>query len=372
MSRTATITILIIIVLAVIGGALFLYSKSQKADTIYSTVQPTYLDIARKTVATGSVVPRREIEIKPQVSGLISKLFVEEGDIVRQGDLIASIEIVPDMVSLNNAENRVRRANITLVNAEREFNRNKQLYDEGVISEIAFRQVELDFSNAKEEVDAARDNLELIRKGSTSRGSKNALTNVRATTSGMILEIPVEEGFSVIEANNFNAGTTIAMIANMDDMVFEGKVDESEVGKLRLGMDLRLTVAAIEDAAFDAKLEFIAPKGVEENGAVQFEIRAALDNLDRSFLRAKYSANADIVLEERDSVLAVSESLLLFEGDSIFVEVERGPQQFEKVFIKTGLSDGIHIEVVGGIQPTDKIKDPNSGREAGAPEEPKE
>ncbi len=359
MSRTATIVILSLILTAVIGGGYYLYSKNQVPDVTFQTTQASYADIIKKTVATGSVVPRREIEIKPQVSGLISKVFVEEGAIIKRGDLIASIEIVPDMVSLNNAENRVRRAQLALDNAQREYNRNKPLFQEGVISEINYRVTELDFNNAREELEAAQDNLDLIRKGSTSRGGRNSLTNVRATTSGMILEIPVEEGYSVIEANNFNEGTTIAIIANMEDMVFEGKVDESEVGKLKIGMELLLTVAAIDEAQFNAELEFIAPKGVEENGAIQFEIRAAL-NLDKDlFLRSKYSANADIVLDRRDSVLSISESVLLFEGDSTYAEVEIGTQQFEKRLVKTGLSDGIQIQILEGISPNDRIKDPN-------------
>lgn len=359
MSRTATIVILSIILIAVIGGAMFLYSKNQQPDIVFETEEPFYTDIVKKTVATGSIVPRKEIEIKPQVSGLISKLYVEEGAIVKRGDLIASIEIVPDMVSLNNAENRVRRARISLTNAEREYNRSKQLFDEGVISDIAFRQVELDFSNGKEEVTAATDNLDLIRKGSTSRSGRNSLTNVRATAAGMVLEIPVEEGYSVIEANNFNDGTTVAIVANMEDMVFEGQIDESEVGKLNIGMELQLTVAAIDDATFDATLEFIAPKGVEENGAIQFEIRAALIKQEGMQLRAEYSANADIVLEVRDSVLALPEGLLTFSGDSAFVDMERASQKFVKTYVKTGLSDGINIEIQGGIEPGSKVKNPN-------------
>ncbi|MDP5169039.1 MAG: efflux RND transporter periplasmic adaptor subunit [Bacteroidia bacterium] len=359
MSRTATIIVLSLILLSVVGGGFYMYSKNQKPDILFATATPFYTDIVKKTVATGSVVPRKEIEIKPQVSGIISKLYVQEGDVVKRGDLIASIEIVPDMVSLNNAENRMRRAQLALDNAQRELNRNKPLFEDGVISEMNFRQVELDFNNAKEEVEAAKDNLDLIRKGSTSRGGRSSLTNVRATAEGMILEIPVEEGFSVIEANNFNDGTTVAIVANMEDMVFEGKVDESEVGKLTVGMDLLLTVAAIDDESFDAKLEFIAPKGVEENGAIQFEIRAALGKMKDNFLRAEYSANADIVLQKRDSVLALPEGMLIFSGDSAFVEIERGPQRFEKIHVSTGLSDGINIEILGGITKDDRVKDAN-------------
>jgi len=218
---------------------------------------------------------------------------------------------------------------------------------------------QLALKNAEEELQAAKDNLEIIRKGSTAKYAQSGTDKVRATATGMILDVPVEEGNSVIEANTFNEGTTIASVANMDDMIFEGTVDESEVGKLDLGMNLLLTIGAIEDETFDAVLEYIAPKGVEENGAIQFEIRARVNLQSEQFIRAGYSANADIVLARKDSVLSIPESLLVFEGDSTFVEVERGTQNFEKKYIKTGISDGIHIEVIEGLTLEDKIKNPN-------------
>jgi len=338
----------------------FLYSKNDKPPVRYGTESPLKTDIIRKTVATGSVVPRKEVEIKPQVSGLVAKLYVEAGDIVKRGDLIASIEIIPDMVNLNNAENRLRRSQIMLENAKREYDRNKGLLEEGVIAEQQFRQVELDYLSAQEERSAAQDNLDLIRKGATQRSGSNTNTNVRATISGMVLDVPIEQGNSVIEANTFNEGTTIAIVADMNEMIFEGKVDESEVGKIRPGMDLLLTIGAIENESFDAVLEHISPKGVEENGAILFEIRAAVKLRDGQFIRANYSANADIVLERRDQVLAIPESVLQFEGDSTFVEIETSPDAYRKEFIKTGLSDGIHIEVLEGVKADDKLKNPNA------------
>jgi len=356
--------IIIILTLGLLGGCgggtlYYLYSKSKKKPVAYETEQPFVTNIVKKTVATGSVVPRQEIEIKPQVSGLISKLYVEAGDVVKKGDLIATVRIIPDMVTLNNAESRVKRAQIAFNNAQREHKRYEQLFKEGVIPETTFRQYELELKTASEELQAAEDNLEAIKEGSTKKYRQTGNTNIRATISGMVLEVPVEEGNSVIEANTFNDGTTIATIADMDEMIFEGKVDESEVGKIRQGMDLLLTIGAIDNATFDATLEHIAPKGVEENGAIQFEIRAAVKLKEQQFIRANYSANADIVLDRRDSVLAISESLLNFEGDSVFVEVETSPQEFEKRFIKTGLSDGINIEVLSGIDQNARIKNPN-------------
>jgi len=359
MRNIGIILTLILIVGGCGGGLYYLYSKNQKKDRIYETEKPLYKDIIRKAVATGSVIPRKEIDIKPQVSGLIDKLYVEAGDRVQKGDLIAIIQIIPDMANLNNAENRVNLAEIALKNAQQDIERNKPLYEDGVISAADYQVFELALSNAKEELQAARDNLEIIRKGSTEKYGNRGNTNVRATVEGMVLDVPIEEGNSVIEANTFNEGTSIAIIANMDDMIFEGQVDESEVGKLEPGMDLLLSIGAIEGETFNAKLEYISPKGVEENGAIQFEIRAKVALEAEQFIRAGYSANADIVLAKRDSVLAIPESVLIFEGESTYVEVERGEQNFEQIVVETGLSDGIHIEVLDGVKADDVIKNPN-------------
>jgi HlyD family secretion protein len=359
MKRSVTLLILFLILAAFGGGMYYLYSKEQEKPVAFETEQPFRSDIIHKTVATGSVTPRKEVEIKPQVSGVIEKIYVEPGEKLNAGDLIASIRIIPDMVSLNNAENRLNRARLALDNARRDYERNKPLRDQGVIAEAAFQPFELALRNAEEELTAASDNLDLIRKGSTTRSGKTGNTNVRSTIRGMVLAVPVEEGNSVIEANTFNAGTTIASVADMNEMIFKGKVDESEVGKLSPGMKLLLTIGAIDKEQYVAELEYISPKGVVENGAVQFEIRAALRLSPGQFVRAGYSANADIVLDRRDSVLAISESLLQFEGDSAFVEVETQPGVFERRAIQTGLSDGIQIEVLGGVGPGDKIKNPN-------------
>ncbi len=359
MNRIGIILILAVILAFMAGTGYFLYSKNQTPEITYETETPSVRDVVKKTVATGSVVPRKEVDIKPQVSGIINQLYVEPGDQVSRGDLIASIEIIPDMVNLNNAENRLRRAKIQLENAERDFKRNKALLDDGVIAEATFQQVELDYLSAQEELNAAQDNLDLIRKGTTKRSGANTNTNVRATISGMVLDIPVEEGNSVIEANTFNEGTSIAVVADMREMIFEGTVDESEVGKLKPGMDLLLIIGAIDDQRFEAVLEYIAPKGVEENGAVQFEIRAAVKLKEDQFIRANYSANADIVLERRDQVLTIPEAVLQFEGDSAYVEVAADQGKYRKQPVQVGLSDGIHIEVLEGVESDAEIKNPN-------------
>lgn len=356
MKKFFKIFLLVAILGAFVYTIFFLYKKSQAEPVVYETIQPIVTNIVRKTVATGSVVPRKEIEIKPKVSGIIEEIYVAEGDYIKKDELIARVQIIPDMVTLNNATSRVNRAKLSLEDAKRNHARQKELFDQLVISKSSFETVELQLNNAVEELAAAENNLELIKKGQTKQSGATANTLIRSTIDGMVLEIPVEIGNSVIESNNFNSGTTIALIANMGEMIFEGKVDESEVGKIREGMDLILTIGAISDVKFHALLEHISPKGVEENGAIQFMIKAAVDLIDTVFVRAGYSANADIVLEKRDSVLAINEKVLLFENDSVFVEVETGLQAFEKRSIQTGISDGINIEILSGLTKEDKIK----------------
>lgn len=342
------------------GTLYYLHSKSEEPPTVFDVETPSRRTIISKTVATGSIVPRKEVEIKPQVSGIVDELYVEPGRTLGRGDLIARIRIIPDMVSLNNAENRVNMARIRLENAARELERNRRSLADGTISEELYRSRELDHESAKQELASAVDNLELIRKGSTEKSGTATNTLVKATIDGMVLEVPLEEGDSVIESNTFNDGTTIATLADMDELIFEGNVDEAEVGKLHPGMTLVLTIGAIEDETFEATLEHIAPKGLEVDGAIQFEIRAAVELKPDLFVRANYSANADIVLDRRDDVLAVDESLLQFEDGTPFVEVETEPQEFERREISTGLSDGISIEIVSGLTLEDRIKKPGS------------
>lgn len=350
----------VVLLASFVGTLYFLWAKSQEEPVVYETNKPLVASIVKKTVATGSVVPRKEVEIKPQVSGIVDQIYIEPGDIVNEGDLIAKVTIIPDMVSLSGAESRLNRSRISLENAETEYKRNRQLFQEGVVSEATYKVWEIELKNAKEEVAAAEDNLAVIREGARKKSAYAGNTLVKATASGMVLEAEVEEGDSVIEANTFNDGTTIATVADMTEMIFEGKVDESEVGNLREGMELLLTVGAVEKEQFRAHLEYIAPKGVEEEGAIQFEIRAAMELKENVFVRANYSANADIVLDRRDEVLAIQESWLQFDDDGTFVEVATGDQAFEVRRVETGLSDGIVIEVLTGLSEEDSVKDPGS------------
>jgi len=351
--------LLLFLIIGIFGWTIyFLYAKSQKPPEEVKTESPAISNIIKKTVATGSVMPRKEVFMKSQVSGIIEQVFVLAGEQIKKGEVIARIKIIPNMVELNNAENRVNQAKINVENAQLDYDRNYKLATDKVIPQADFQQYQLRLNTAKQELDAAQDNLSLIKEGVTKKAGMVTNTLIRSTISGMILDVPVKEGNSVIESNTFNEGTTIASVADMGEMIFQGKVDESEVGKLHQGIDLILTVGAIESEKFNARLEYISPKGVTENGAIQFEIKAAIAKANNSFLRAGYSANADIILSRRDSVLSVSESLLQFSGDSTFVEVEDKPGFFRKQYIKTGLSDGINIEVLEGLSLKDKIKAP--------------
>jgi len=360
MKKVLKIVIGIVILVIFIGTIGYLYKKSQAKPVIFDTTTAQVNSIVKKTVATGKVVPRKEIEIKPQVSGIISELYIEAGQKVKKGDMIAKVRIIPNMINLNEAESRLNRAKINLDNAQQNYNRQKPLYDSRVIAIAELQNYEVALKTAREDVDAAENNLQLIRDGISKTAGAVSNTIIRSTIEGMVLTVPVEVGNSVIESNTFNNGTTIATIADMGEMIFKGKVDESEVGKLHEGMELIMTIGAIDTEKFTAKLEHISPKGIEENGAIQFEIRAAVQLKDKLFIRAGYSANADIVLERRDSVLSVPESLVKYEGDSASVEVEKAPQIFEKRTIKTGLSDGVNVEILSGITKKDKLKIQNA------------
>lgn len=355
MKKVLKYILLIGLPIAFIWTMWFLYQKNAKKPDEFAIEHAKRHTIIKKTVANGSIVPRKEIAIKPVVSGIIRELYVVAGQEVKKGDALAKIQIVPDMLSLSNAENRVRNAEIGMQNAQLNYDRNKPLSDKGVISASEMQTFDIALRNAKQEVDAAQEALLLVRDGISRSSAGN--TVVRSTITGMVLDVPVKEGNSVIERNNFNEGTTIATVADMGDLIFQGKVDESEVGKVKLGMPVKLTVGAIENASWDAALEYIAPKGVEENGAIQFEIRAAVKPKEGQTLRSGYSANADIELERRDSVLSVPESIVTFntKGDSAFVDVKNGAE-WKKTWIKTGLSDGINLEVLSGVDAKTDLK----------------
>jgi HlyD family secretion protein len=371
MKKILKILLLVVFIGLICGTMFYLYQKSKKKPVVYEIKSPCVSNIVKKTVATGSVVPRKEILIKPQVSGIVDELFIEAGQHVKKGDLIARVKIIPNMVELNNAESRLNKARINYEDSRLVYERQRKVYEQGVIPEAEFQQYKLTYMNAMEEQETAESNLQLIKEGVSKKSGTITNTLIRSTIEGMVLDVPVEVGNSVIESNTFNEGTTIATVADMGEMIFKGKVDETEVGKLKLGMPLILSIGAIEDEKYDAELEYIAPKGKEENGAIQFEIKADVKLKENTFIRAGYSANADIVLDRRDSVLVIPESLIKFEreGDSAYVEIETEPQVFDKRYIKTGLSDGINIEVKEGVGKQDKLKGAKIEEEKKKPKE---
>ncbi|MEN6453661.1 MAG: efflux RND transporter periplasmic adaptor subunit [Prolixibacteraceae bacterium] len=353
--RILGVTLLVII----FGGTIaFLYTKSKKKPDVYETRTPVISNVIQKTVATGSVVPRQEIEIKPQVSGIIDEIYVVAGDRIEKGQVIAKIKIIPDMVNLNAAESRLKQAEIDFQDAKIDYDRQQKLFDTDVISYEEFKKAKVAYDQSKEEFSAADNNLELIKNGVTKKAQTATNTLVRSTITGTVLDVPIKVGNSVIQSNTFNDGTTIAIVADMKDMIFQGKVDETEVGKIKEGMLIELEIGAIEKDKFDAVLKYISPKGKEENGAIQFEIKADVSLKEGQFIRAGYSANANIVLERKDSVMVIPEGMLQFKNDSAFVEVLTNEAEsiYEKRNVKTGISDGINIEIVEGLTKNDKVK----------------
>lgn len=357
MKKALKYVVIVVLVLAALWAAMFFIRTNSKSAITYETQKPFISSIEKKTVATGKVVPEDEVEIKPQISGIIEEIYLEEGAKVKAGDLIAKIKVVPNEQSLNQASGRVRNAQLTLNNTKIEYERNKALFDKGVISSQDFNVLQLQYNQATQEVNNAQADYQIIKKGSAG-GSSTANTNIRATVSGTILEIPVKEGDQVIQSNNFNDGTTIATIADLTQMIFEGKVDEGEVGKLKVGTPLKISLGAIEDKKFDAKLRFIAPKGIEESGAVQFKIEGDVAVEDGVLIRAGYSANASLVLDRKENVLVIPEALLQFDKvtDKTYVEVSVGDQKFERKEIEIGISDGVNVEILSGITESDAVK----------------
>ena len=357
MKKFTKYILITLLVFGVLFSAAYFAKTNSKSAITYKTEKLFKTTIEKETVVTGKIVPEDEVEVKPQIGGIIDRIFVEEGDQVTMGDLIARIKVVPNEQNLNAADGRVKKAQIAFNTRKKDFDRNKILYEKGIISNADFIANELLFNQAKQDVLNAESDLQIIKEGSIG-GSSAANTDIRATVPGTVLEIPVKEGDQVIESNSFNAGTTIAAIADLGKMIFEGKVDEAEVASLRVGTPLKVSLGAIEDQELDASLQFIAPKGTEEQGAVQFKIEADLVLNDSIFVRAGYSANASIVLDRKDDVLALREALIQFDRKTQdpFVEIMTGDQKFERREVKLGISDGVNVEILEGVAEEDQVK----------------
>ena len=359
--RTGLLTLLVLGVLGGFGYTLyFLYQQSKGTPVEVKTEKPRLADIIKKSVATGSMVPRKEVFIKPRVSGIVKKLHVAPGAVVQEGDLIAEVTIIPDIAALTRAEGQVRAAGISLKYAELELTRSKRLAEEGLASQSEVAARKLDHEIRQAELMAASESLQVAKEGALAKSDKSSNTMIRATVAGTILDTPVLEGSSVIESNNFNEGTTVAVVADMTDMIFVGKVDEADVGKIAVGMAVSIQIGAVEGRKFEGKLESIAAKGKLVDGAIQFEVKAALAPVNNVVIRAGYSANAGIVLDQRIGALALDEKLVQFDGKQAFVEVAVATGAFERRDVKLGLSDGLVIEVLEGLSPDDTVKVPNA------------
>ncbi|MFR9165339.1 MAG: efflux RND transporter periplasmic adaptor subunit [Dysgonomonas sp.] len=360
MKKFLKILLFVFLGILVLGTFFWLYKKSQPKQIRYEIAAVEQGDIETTSVATGQVSPRDEVLIKPQISGIISEVLIEAGDYVKQGDVIATVKVVPEMSSLSSAESRVRVAQISLSQVEAEYNRQKQLYEKGVIAREEMDKSEADYKKAKEELDNSKESLDIVKTGMSKSTAQYSNTQIRSTITGMVLDVPIKVGNSVIQSNTFNDGTTIATVANMNDMIFVGKIDETEVGRIHTGMPMKLSIGAIENQKFDAELEYIAPKGTEENGAILFEIKAAARIPDTVLVRAGYSANAEIVLSQIKDVLTVPESSITFNQDSTFVYVLKdtlnSKQNFEKRIVTIGLSNGINVEVKSGLKKGEKVR----------------
>lgn len=360
MKKVLRIALFVIIGLVVLGTFFFLWKKSQPKEVRYEITTVEEGNVENTSVATGKVSPRDEILIKPQISGIISEVLKEAGDFVKQGDIIATVKVIPEVAQLNSAESRVNVAQINLTQVRAEHERQKDLFSKGVIAKEEMDKSDADYKKAIEELENSKDNLDIVKTGISKKTAQYSNTQIRSTITGMILDVPVKAGNSVIQANTFNDGTTIATVANMNDMIFIGKIDETEVGRVHTGMPIKLSVGAIEGKKFDAILEYIAPKGVEENGAILFEIKAAARIPDTVMVRAGYSANAEIVLAKVKKVLTIPESTITFSNDSSFVyiltDTTNHKQVFDKKLVKVGLSDGIKVEVKEGLSKGQKVR----------------
>jgi HlyD family secretion protein len=368
MKKYIKLFIAAIVALIFIGTFVFLWQKSQPKPVVYEELTPEAQDIRKTTIITGKIEPRNEVNVKPQISGIISELLKEPGQHVQQGEVIAKVKVIPDMGQLSSAESRVRLADINLRQVETDYARTQNLHDQQLVSDEDFEKARQQLKQAQEEKAAAVDALQVVRDGVSKSNASASSTLIRSTITGVILDIPVKVGNSVINSNTFNDGTTIATVANMNDLIFRGNIDETEVGQLTIGVPMKITIGALQDLSFDALLEYISPKATESNGANQFEIKAAVviptASEGATTLRSGYSANAEIVLASANQVLAVPESAISFEGDSTFVYVLKGKaakpgeQQYERRAVTTGLSDGVNIEIKKGITLNDHVRGP--------------
>lgn len=358
MKKAFKYIILAVIGVIFIGTFVFLFAKSRPEKVEYQEIEATVATIRKTSVVTGKIEPRNEVNIKPQINGIISELYKEAGEQVKENEIIAKLKVIPDMTSLSSAESRVRLSELNLKQARTDYEREKALYDKKLVSAEEYDKIVQAYDQAKEERAAAQDALEVIRDGVSSTNATGSSTLVRSTITGLILDIPVKVGNSVIQANTMNDGTTVATVANMSDLIFDGDIDETEVGLLSEGMNILITIGALPDYSSEATLEYISPKAVESNGANQFEIKAAVKVNDQYKIRSGYSANAEVVLQEAKDVVSIPESCLEFDGNDSYVYIKGADQEYVRTAVTTGLSDGVNIEIKSGLKAGDKVRGP--------------
>ncbi len=361
MKKNFKLFVALLIAMVFIGTFVFLWKKSQPQPVAYEEFTPKTMDISKTTVITGKIEPRNEVNVKPQISGIITHLFKEAGDRVQAGEVIAKVKVIPDMQQLSSAEARVRLANMNVGKAKVDYDREKTLFDKGLVSADEYDKIAHAYHQAQEELTAANDHLQVVRDGVSKSNANASSTLIRSTITGLILDVPVKVGNSVILSNTFNDGTTIASVADMNDLIFRGNIDETEVGQLVTGMPMEITIGALQNLKFDASLEYISPKAVEAGGANQFEIKAAVNVGGSHYVRSGYSANAQIELASAKNVLTIPESAIEFSGNDTYVYVIKGTEDnktYERKKVQTGLSDGLNIEIKGGIGAKDLIRGP--------------
>ena len=361
MKKYSKLIVAAVIAIVFIGTFVFLYQKSKPKPVVYNEFTPKVTDISKVTVITGKIEPRDEVSVKPQISGIVTHLYKQAGDMVSAGEVIAKVKVIPDMGQLSSAEARVRLAGINLKQAQVDFDREESLYRQKLVSEEEYDKQKQALNQAREEVAAAQDALEVVRDGVSKSNANASSTLIRSTISGLILDVPVKVGNTVVLSNTFNDGTTIATVANMNDLIFRGNIDETEVGRLVEGMPMKITIGALQNLKFEAVLEYVSPKAVENNGANQFEVKAAVTAVRDGKIRSGYSANAEIVLAKAEGVLSVPESAIEFSGDSTFVYIVGGAGEqktYRRTQVVTGLSDGVNIEIKSGITTKDKVRGP--------------
>lgn len=353
MKKVLKIALWTLVALIFVGTFVYLFLNSRPKEVTYALVQPVTGNIERSTVLTGKIEPRDEIDIKPQISGIISEILVEAGEQVNEGDVIAKIKVVPQEGELSSALSRVNSAKINLEDVKSKHERNSILYQNKVISREEYETSQTSLAQAREELKAAQDAYSIVKDGMSADNAKSSNTLVRATITGLVLDVPVKVGSSVIQANTMNDGTTVATLADMNKLIFKGKMDETEVGRLHVGMPMEISIGALPDYKSTAVIEYISPKATEENGANSFEVKGSIATDGKTQLRSGYSANATVVLQGASNVMTLPESVIEYEGNKTFVYVATDtlpPYDFKRTPVEVGVSDGLNVEIKSGVK----------------------